>query len=38
MQRYEIPFIKVKRLDACFYIDGKLFHNIGSLNEKLFCP
>ena len=31
-------FLKVKRLDACFDSDGKLFHNTAPLNEKLFCP
>ena len=31
-------FLKVKRLDACFDSDGKLFHNAAPLNEKLFCP
>ena len=29
--------LKVARLDARFTMDGRLFHNIAPLYEKLFC-
>ena len=30
--------LKVAKLDARFDLDGRLFHNVASLYEKLFCP